>query len=92
MIPIVPFKKSIGLILSEVLLPRRVWDRLLPLRSSMRPSIGFMQRDGRRRRIRFFSFSFSFSIFPFLFSFFYSGMDERRCLFSDFCMSGWVGQ
>lgn len=67
MIPIVPFKKSIGLILSEVLLPRRVWDRLLPLRSSMRPSIGFMQRDGRRRRISFFSFFFSFSIFPFLF-------------------------
>lgn len=91
MIPIVPFKKSIGLILSEVLLPRRVWDRPLPLRSSMRPSIGFMQRDGRRRRISLFFF-FSFFLFSFLFSFFYSGMDERRCLFSDFCMSGWVGQ
>lgn len=89
MIPIVPFKKSIGLILSEVLLPRRVWDRLLPLRSTMRPSIGFMQRDGRRRRIRFF---LSFLFFFFFFSFFYSGMDERRCLFSGFCMSGWVGQ
>lgn len=91
MIPIVPFKKSIGLILSEVLLPRRVWDRLLPLRSSMRPSIGFMQRDGRRRRISFFSFLFFFFSFLF-FLFFYSGMDERRCLFSGFCMSGWVGQ
>lgn len=90
MIPIVPFKKSIGLILSEVLLPRRVWDRLLPLRSTMRPSIGFMQRDGRRRRIRFFFFFLFF--FYFFFSFFYSGMDERRCLFSGFCMSGWVGQ
>lgn len=70
MIPIVPFKKSIGLILSEVLLPRRVWDRLLPLRSSMRPSIGFMQRDGRRRRISFFFFFLSLFLFFFLFSFF----------------------
>lgn len=70
MIPIVPFKKSIGLILSEVLLPRRVWDRLLPLRSSMRPSIGFMQRDGRRRRIRFFYFFIPFLFLFFLFFFF----------------------